>query len=57
MTTHEDRKKADADGHVAGFKGWKMDRNPYEEGHELHWFWLRGWVGARLEKHQPPSPL
>ena len=54
MTTLAEKKKADADGHAAGVAGKKMSANPHDEDHELHWFWLRGWVGAGLEKHCSP---
>lgn len=51
----EDRKKVDEAGYRAGAEGKKIDQNPYEETDEQHWIWLRGWVSAGLEKHQPKT--
>jgi ribosome modulation factor len=51
-----DARKADSLGYQAGQADHRNDSNPYDPADSNHWFWLRGWVAARHEKHLQPPP-
>jgi ribosome modulation factor len=54
MKTDTERLKARMEGAKAALEGRKMETNTYDESDDLHFEWLAGWVGTRLETKKPP---
>jgi hypothetical protein len=49
------RVKARMEGAAAALEARKLDANHYPEDSDLHFEWLAGWTGARLEMRKSPS--